>query len=49
MAFLNEEDDEEVEGMINAESCQSFDPRENDAPDESLLKVKFRAAKSSPN
>jgi hypothetical protein len=35
--LLDEDNDKEGEGMINAESCQSFDPRENDAPNESRL------------
>jgi hypothetical protein len=47
--LLDEEDNKEEEGMINAESCQSFDPREIDAPDESLLAETIAAAKSSPN
>jgi hypothetical protein len=43
--YLDEEDDNEEEGKINAESCQSFDPRKNDAPDEALLKETIAGCK----
>jgi hypothetical protein len=45
--LIDEDDDKEGEGMINAESCQSFDPRENDVPNESRLMETIAGCKSS--
>ena len=49
MGLLDDEHDEEEEGRINDDSCQSFEPHENEAPEESILEEKLHAAKGSSN
>ena len=43
--LLDDEDDEEEEGMINADSCQRLESHENEAPEESLLEEKIARCK----
>ena len=43
--LLDDEDDEEEEGMINADSCQRLESHENEAPEESLLEEKVARCK----